>query len=312
MSVDTVVIANPASGGGSSPERLARLEEELRERLGPLEFVQTTGRGAASELAVKAVRAGASRVIVAGGDGTLGEVVDGLLGAELGSKAAIGLLPLGRGCDFARTVGVSRDLGRAIDSLVGGAERWLDAGSIALGEDSESSRPRYFLNVASAGISADVVHNMNLPHVPGASLGPTPAFAIAAVRAIASHTPAEVRVSVDGEVLSEGRLALLAVGNGCYFGAGMSVAPGASPTDGLFEVVSIDAMSPLRLIANFGSIYRGTHTTRPYVHVARGERVVVEVLAGTLKIEADGEERGIGPARFEVLPRAIRFIGGEV
>jgi diacylglycerol kinase family enzyme len=152
----TLVIVNPFSRDGATGRRFAGVERRLREVLGPLEVERTRAPRDAERLAREAVRAGVERLLVAGGDGTLSEVATGLLGAGLGEYARIGILPFGTGGDFAKTLGVPRDLERAIACIAEGKVRRVDASRVTLREGGRE-RVYYGVNITSLGISALVV-----------------------------------------------------------------------------------------------------------------------------------------------------------
>ena len=139
----TLVIVNPFSRDGATGRRFAGIERRLREVLGPLEVERTRGPRDAERLAREAVRAGVERLIVAGGDGTLSEVASGLLGAGLGAYARIGVLPFGTGGDFVKTLGIPRDLERAIACIAEGKVRRIDASRVTL--RGEEGRARVYL-----------------------------------------------------------------------------------------------------------------------------------------------------------------------
>jgi len=302
----TLAIVNPRSGAGSTGRRWARVFDRLRDTLGPLEVEQTRGPRDAVRIAREAARAGVGRLVVAGGDGTTSEVVTGVLGAGLGERIELGLLPLGSGCDFARSLGLARDPEVAIENLAAGVRRRVDAGRIAYRDRSGQAREAHFLNVASVGVSGLVDELVNQA---GKSLGPTLAFALGTLRAIRRYRPSPVRIRVDGQSVHEGPLTLVAAANGCYFGSGMRIAPDASLDDGLFDVVVVAGLSKPRLVARLPSLYRGSHLRHASVSVHRGSRVEVELLSGSSWVDVDGEPLGSPPVKMELLPAAVRLFG---
>ncbi|MGH0036243.1 MAG: diacylglycerol/lipid kinase family protein [Myxococcota bacterium] len=306
MPAETLVIANPASAGGSTGRRWGRIEPLLRDALGELEVETTRAPRDAVRIAREAARAGVERILVAGGDGTTSEVVTGLVEAHLSAEVRLGLLPMGSGGDFRRGLGLPSDLPSAIDLLGSGATRRVDAGRLEYRDARGATRSAVFLNVASFGISGLVDEMVN--RAPK-TLGGTAAFALGALRALARYRSEDVRVRVDGEVVHEGPLLLAAVANGRYFGGGMHVAPGAHPDDGRFEVVVVEGMSRWRSLAAFPSLYRGTHVSDPAVTVYRGARVEAESPTGTVWLDVDGEALGTLPAAIEVLPGAVTLVG---
>jgi diacylglycerol kinase family enzyme len=218
--------------------------------------------------------------------------------AGLGSAVALGLLPLGTGSDLARALGLHGDLDAAIAAIAAGATRRVDMGRVTSGGGEE----RLFLNVASFGISGEVVAALARRDDRGGR--GRPSYAAAAVSALLRWRNPRARVSVDGRVLCDGPFVFAAAANGRYFGGGMHVAPRAELDDGLLDAVVVRGMSRAALLARFPRIYAGTHLDLPAVAWARG--VVVEVETDVpLGVEADGETLFETPARAEVIPGAV-------
>lgn len=311
MPAPVLVIVNPASRHGAAGRRWRALENCLTEVLGApgrdWEIEHTRGPRDAERIAREGVRAGVRRVVVVGGDGTTSEVVTGLLAAELGGEAEIGLLPFGTGGDLPRTLGIPRDPRRAAALLAEGKVRRLDAGRVRL--EGRAGRPAtyYFLNVTSLGLGGLVCELVNTsPKV----LGGTASFLIGSLRAIARWKSPPVTLRLDGEALHEGPLALAAAANGRFFGGGMQVAPQARPDDGLLDVVVISGLPRLQLAAKLPLIYRGAHVGQPGARLLRGRRLEAESAADTaVWVEVDGEPLGTLPAEIEILPGAIAFVG---
>ena len=312
MPAATLAILNPKAGRAS--RILGRVENRLRgslaERMGGLEIERTRAPRDAARIAREAVRAGVKRLIVGGGDGTLSEVVTGLLAAGLGDEAEIGILPLGSGCDFARTLGMPLAPEEAIELLASGSRRRVDAGRIVHMCSQGREQTRYFLNEASFGLSGLIVETVNRR---ANHFGPRLAFALGSLAAIARYPRPNVVVRVDDREVHAGPVALVLAANGRFCGAGMKVAPGAECDDGLLDVVIIKAISRPRLWLNLPSLYAGGHIDHPAVSVHRGVRVesVVREPVPAL-LDVDGEGGGGLPVQVELLPRAIRLFGVPV
>jgi YegS/Rv2252/BmrU family lipid kinase len=285
------VIVNPQSRGGATGRRWADVERRLRNALGPLEIEATRGPRDAGRIAQEGVRTGVERLVVAGGDGTLAEVVTGLLAGGLGGDVQIGLLPLGTGGDFARTLGISRDLDGAIAALATGTPRVVDAGRVSFRDPSGREDRSWFLNATSFGVSGLVVELVN--RAPKA-LGGRVSFLIGTLRALARYRCPSVA---------------LAAANGQYFGGGMRVAPGARLDDGLLDVVVVPELGKARLLAKLPTIYRGEHLRDPATQLRRGRVLEAEASAGVARLDVDGEPLGTLPVRIEILPGALTLIG---
>lgn len=280
-------------------ELLRRMDEAGLEPDGRL----TERPGHAVELARKARSEGRRLVVSVGGDGTVHEVVNGLLAdgpARSGERLpALGLIPAGSGCDYARTFAVPPDLAAAVAHLRTAGERLVDVGEVRCqGEDGE--RVRFFVNVAEVGIGADVAERASrLPR----SLGPG-RYALAFLLTLAGQRRVIAEVEVDGQ-RGDGPLTNLVVALGQYYGGGMKVAPRADPSDGQFEV-QIQTGSKLDYALAMPKVFRGTHLPHPRVREERAEAVDVRCTPDA-KLEADGEVLGTTPAGFRILAGALRI-----
>jgi YegS/Rv2252/BmrU family lipid kinase len=306
MPVRTLVIANPRSRNRVTSRRLKSLEAKLRSAFGPLDIEFTRAPRDAERIAREGVRSGFERVIVAGGDGTLSEVVTGLLSAQLGDYAAIGLLPLGTASDFARGLGQPPDVDAVIERLAAGETSRVDAGRVTYRTDEGREVTGYFANIASFGLSGVVDELVNRATK---AFGGRVSYMIGTVRGVARHRSDPVSISVDGERVFDGPLSVAAVANGPYFGGGMRVAPKARIDDGFFDWVIVPGMSRLSLLGKFPLLYSGSHLRDPQILQGRGRVIEARGVAGPIRLDVDGESLGVLPARFELLPGAITLIG---
>lgn len=309
MPASTLVIVNPHSRGGATARRWKRAESKVRAALGDLEVEATRAPRDAERIAREGVRAGVRRLVVAGGDGTLSEVVTGLLAAGLGDRAEIGLLPFGTGGDFVRTLGLPRDLDGALACIAAGKARRIDAGRVGYRDDSGREVHSFFANVSSFGISGLTVQ---LASQATRAFGGTGAFLIGTLKSLARYRRNQVAIRVDGDLIYDGPLAVAAAGNGRFFGGGMQIAPHARLDDGLFDVVVIPDLGRARLLLHLPGLYRGTHVEVPEVVSVRGRCMQAEAEPGTVRLEIDGEPLGTLPARIEVVPGAVSLLGPPV
>ncbi len=275
--------------------------------LGGLGIERTRAPRDAGRIAREAVRAGVKRLIVGGGDGTLGEVVTGLLEAGLGEEVELGILPLGSGCDFARTVGVPLDPQQAIDQLARGVCRRVDAGRTVHRDRAGGERTTYFINETSFGLSGLVVEWVNRQ---AKRFGPRTSFALGSLGAIARWPTTSAVVRLDGSEVHRGPISLVLAANGRFCGAGMKMAPGAECDDGLFDLVVVAGLSRSRLSWNLPSLYSGRHIGHPAVSIYRGSRVEAESCGERVALlDIDGEASGELPVAIDLLPRAIGLFG---
>lgn len=259
-------------------------------------MVETQRRGDAADYAAAA---GDRLVIGVGGDGTAHEVVNGLLRRPAARPPRVGFLQRGTGADLRRSVVSPRRPEDVAAWLT--TDRWrpLDAGRL-----STSTGRRYFVNVADAGIGADVVRRA--ARGPGV-LGGTVNFMGAALISLLRHRNAPVRLRLDDGPVLERRVRTVAVANGAYLGGAMWIAPSARPDDGWFEVVTIGDVSRWLGIRSLPMLYRGTHGRLSEVEFARARRVEIES-ERPIGVEADGELAGTTPAVFEIVPAALQVI----
>ena len=242
--------------------------------------------------------------MVAGGDGTTSEVVTGLLAAQLGDYAELGILPLGTGGDLAKTLELPSSVIAAARRIQSGTLRMLDAGRIRYRDRGGAERTGYFANMTSVGISGLVTELVDrAPKL----LGGRMSFLIGTLRGLASFRPVPLTLHVDDELVHQGPTILAVVANGRYFGGGMHVAPEARVDDGLFDLVVIPEVPLRRLLSQLPSLYRGTHLELPEVGHFRGQRFRTE--GEGAPIEIDGESLGTVPVEVECLPGALRFVG---
>ncbi len=301
------LIANPTAGSGRAGRRLGRVLELLRPRVGEIQVHLSERRGHASDLAHKAIDAGARTVIALGGDGTHGEVTQGIMRSGAGpGEVTLGLLPGGTGGDFCRILEHEGTIGKAVRGLFDAAEHLVDVGVVAFTAPGGVRDTRHFLNIASAGASALVDQRVNAS---SKRLGGTLTFLSATLAVLARYEPPRVRVEVDGRLFTELELATVTVCNGRYAGGGMCFAPDARLADGLFDVVVFEHAPLHRAMALSPSLYRGTHLGSPLVSFARASHVVVTALGRTpLLVDVDGETPGGGPLDFRLERRALRLL----
>jgi diacylglycerol kinase (ATP) len=248
------------------------------------------------ELAREAARR-ADLLVVVGGDGTLNEVVNGALGSE----AELGILPGGTGQDFPRTYGIPTSFDDAVRVVLDGTTRTIDAGRVSYrtwaGEDAE----RLFANVGSVGMSGAVAQRANSM---SKALGGRMTFFYALARVFVEWQNTEVTVTLD-EGERRGRMHDVIVANGAWHGGGMKLAPDARPDDGLFDVVLIGDVGKVDFLTTAPKLYKGRHVGHPKIEILRSRTVGVDA-PEHLPIEVEGEQVGTTPARFAVVPGALR------
>lgn len=306
-----LIICNPVSGAGRGLERLAAVKRALASNEVRFTDEVTQGRGDAARLARCAVQEGCSAVIVIGGDGTLFEVVNGIVDpAEPDSphlnkaRVPVGLIPSGRGSDFGRSVGVPSDLSASIARLIEGRTTTVDLGYVSYRSFAGKPQGRYFANAAGLGFDAEVAVRANKgPRV----LGGTVTYLGSLLATLGTYRNKRVQVRADGSDEWHARVNSIVVANGQYFGGGMKIAPNAQLMDGELDVVTLGDLGKLDLVRNVPRVYDGSHITHPKVSTFRARHIEVQS-ANRMLLQADGEVLGTAPATFTVVPSALILI----
>ncbi|MCO5993426.1 diacylglycerol/lipid kinase family protein [Actinoallomurus rhizosphaericola] len=285
-------VVNPAAGGDAAA-RLIPLARLLREAGAEMTVEYSRSLEHAAELARTAADKGHT-VVAAGGDGMVG----GLAGALAGTDGVLGILPAGRGNDFARQLGLPEEPDRLAALLLEAEPRRIDAIEVT----TPDGGARVVAGSVYAGVdSVANVHINRLTRLPGSL-----AYYLGPLRAIATWRPVSYRVTVDGE-LHEERGYTVVVANSGFYGYGLHIAPDAAVDDGLLDVVIIRHAPKRLFFAVMRELPKGTHVHRPVVEVLRGREVRVEA-DRDIPYGADGELLGDLPATARVLPGALNVI----
>ena len=294
MSHAPLIIVNPTAGGG----RAARLVPWLRERLerrADADLRITRGPGEAEEMAAGALASGHDRVVAVGGDGTVQEVVNGLLGAE--EPAELGIVPVGTGNDLARSLALPTDAALGWRIAIGSTSQPLDV----LRARNGDGRERWFGSAGGIGFDAQVAAAMADRR--GWQAGRA-GYLLTTLSELRRFENRPVRITIDGAVIDRAVL-LVAIANGEFYGGGMRIAPGARPDDGRADICVVGDISRLTALRQLANLYRGTHVHHPAVSMYSGSEIAIDGDAAT-RIHLDGEPFGAIPLRVRVVPAALR------
>jgi YegS/Rv2252/BmrU family lipid kinase len=300
------LIVNPASAAGRTGRHFDAIARAVRGAVGDFECAFTRARGDGVRLAQEAVAAGGELLVAVGGDGTASEVIDGMQSAAPRQEGPLfGFIPRGTGGDLRRTVGIAGDVDGAAQALASRNVAVLDLGRIEYAGPGGARQVRHFANVAGMGVSGVVSRRVN--HGLRWPTGKA-AFMLATARALVTWSDQPVRWRVDGGAWHEEKLTALSVCNGRYFGGGMKVAPDARMDDGLFDVVVWEGLGIGDFVVKRPMLYDGTHVRLENTRVLRGRVVEAEPMEGAkVDLDVDGENPGTLPARFTILPGALRI-----
>lgn len=296
-------IVNPASGGGRTRRIWPQIAEQMRAAGIRLHQHETAGTGDATAIARRIVQEGVREIVVVGGDGTLNEVINGIMNEDDVSTAdvVLSLIPCGTGRDFARTLGI-KSPEHAVEVIAGGEVKSVDIGSISFSQPGAESR-RYFVNVADVGLGAETAAWMNAS---SKRLGGFLGYLVAATRTILVFAGRPARISVDGNLVHDGPVGMVVLANGKYFAGGMLIAPSASLCDGMFDVFVLDDVPKRTLLFSLlPRVYRGKHVGHRAVHDYRGRTVEITA-SDRLPFEVDGEQPGSTDIEAHVRPGALK------
>jgi YegS/Rv2252/BmrU family lipid kinase len=290
------LIVNPAAGGGKAGRLAPAVEQALRGHGLSVRREDTRDLAHARELALQAAEAGET-VLALSGDGMLGAIADALRAVP---GAILGVLPGGRGNDFARVLGIPEDAIAACATVAAGVARPIDLGLVT-GADGVG---RAFIGIASVGFDSDANRIANeAPAWLGGQV-----YAYGALRALISWRPTRFEIELDppGERHSFSGYTV-AVANSRAYGGGMRMAPGALLDDGLLEVIAVEHVSRASFLANLPKVFAGTHVELPSVRVFRAAEVTIAA-ERPFTAYADGDPIGELPLRVSALRGAVRMI----
>ncbi len=291
MSRRIAVILNPAAGGGRAPRRFEALRGRL-EALGHVSVLCTHDPGHAAALAREA---DATDVISVGGDGTLHEVVTGLMGRD--DRPRLGLLPLGTGNSFGRDLDLTTP-DRCLDAIARGETRAVD---VVRAEHDDGVL--YSINLFSIGFTAEAGELTNRRFKGLGAAG----YILAVLITLARLKHPSFRVRLDDGEWDARPCALLSFSNSQYTGGDMRMAPAADPTDGRVDVIRVGALGRPRFLATFPKIFAGTHVSAPHIEATTAQAVELD-LASPVDVMIDGEVVRVRPTRLEVLPGAVEVL----
>jgi len=310
-----LLIVNPQSGGGKTGRIFDQMRAPIERALGAFDTIFTERGRHAVDIARVAAQEGVPVVIAVGGDGSIHEVVNGLMEArEHGASGTrLGIIGQGTGGDLRRTIGLEHRLDRYCAAIAGGKVRKIDVGRCRYQTHDGASGSAYFVNILSVGLGG-LVDRI----VASASRGLGGAFAYygASVRGLLESELGvlECTIGYKGETREEEiTTRSLAICNGRFFGSGMKVAPMAELDDGVFEVVDLGKASKLRFaMVSSSRIYTGEHIGHPNVHHFRCDKIKLvlknQAVADKFLLDVDGEPLGKLPLEIELVPGAIEVL----
>lgn len=313
-----LVILNPTSQKGKTGELAPELIRVVERYLGPVDRADTEAPRHAIDIAEQAAEEGRPTVIAVGGDGTIHEVVNGLMRArdtdERRRLPRLGVVGQGTGGDFRKSLSLEHRLDRYCAAIASKRTKTIDVGRCRYRDRAGQDVDGFFINILSVGMGGLVDEYV---HQSKGSLSGTLAYFNASVRALLKSEVGilDCRITSGGEEREEEiHTRQIAVCNGRFFGGGMEVAPMAELDDGRLHVVSLGAATKAKFALGSLAIYSGKHVDQPQVEVFACERIHIEIRNDSIRdvfpLDVDGEPLGTLPLTIEVVPKALEVFTG--
>ena len=302
------IIVNPQSAGGATGQRWPQLAAQLESAIGPFDVLTTNAPGHATELARQAADKGATRLIAIGGDGTVNEVINGIMAGDPETRPALGLIDAGTGGDFARNINLPLDLDGQLDVLRRGTTRPIGLGLADYCDMEGKQARRYFAVLCSFGISSAINAYVN-GHPQLKRWGNSAAFTWAAMRTLMTFDNVPVAITVDGQLAYDGPALLCSACNGPLVGGGMKLAPDASAFDPDLAFMVGGDIRLARRLRLFAGIYDGNHIGRPNVQDLKGMTLSANSHGDApVYVDMDGDLVGTLPLSVRAISDALQVM----
>jgi YegS/Rv2252/BmrU family lipid kinase len=302
------VIVNPNSGNKKIGKDWKKIEEYLFRQGIHFIAVFTERKGHAFELSKKYILEGGKKIIIAGGDGTFNEVVNGVFSQDKfpTSEITLALILAGTGNDWGRMYGIPEDYKQAVKTIREGRTFLQDAGKVSYHHD-DKEEIRYFANMAGMGYDALVAHKTNKFKERGR--GGALSYFYNLLAGLFEYRQKNIEVWIDGANVYSGKVFSMSIGICSYNGGGMKQLPNAIPDDGLLDITLIKETSKMEVVRNIKKLYDGSFINLHMIEVFTGKTVTVQTIPGhSVYLETDGESLGQSPMHFEIIPRSIRLV----
>lgn len=296
------VIINPTSGNGSAKKQWLKIEALLLAYHFDFKFEFTQFSKHSQELVHKAINQGFRNIISIGGDGTLHNIINGIMSQNVVTSSSInvGVIPIGTGNDWVKTHNIPKDLERAIQIIKNGNTAQQDLGKIEL--LNQSSVPIYFNNLAGIGFDGYVVSKVGkYKH-----FGPI-AYLVGTIMGLFSFKNFKSEVTINSEVIKSKSLMVL-IGLCKYSGGGMQLTKTSNPYDGLFDISLAGDFSKWDILKNTVKLFNGSIVNFKKVKTFTSANISIQVLENQKPfIQADGELIGTGDFSVSIVPKSLSF-----
>ena len=304
-----IAIVNLAAGGGKTKRDWPIIAQILQREGVRYETFFTDRRLHASIIARNKIKEGYSKIIVVGGDGTMNEVINGVFSQKRihTTEVMLGMISVGTGNDWAKTFNIPADYEGAVRTIKQQKTFIQDAGLVNYRKNGKEWK-RYFINIAGLGFGAKVVERANRMKEKGKSGHMLYFYNI--FYSLIQYRSKKAVIEIDGTSYDR-KIFSLNVGIGKYNGGGMIQVPHAIADDGLYSITLIKKIGKLNVIANMKKLYNGNIVKHSKVETYMAKSVQIDG-SSLLKLETDGESLGHGPVSFEIIPKSVTVISGDM
>lgn len=286
-------IINPVAGNGRGKDQIQVINQYMSALDHDYSLKISSRIGNVTELTAWGCSCGFTDIITVGGDGTFIEAVNGM---DLEADVQLGLIPSGTGNDFARVLGMPKDINSCLDIIIRGQAKLVDVGQV---------NHQRFINACCMGIDGEII--LDTDRIKDKIKGTT-AYVLSTLKALTVYKAKKVLIRIDDKEMTR-EIILVAIGNGKYIGGGMMVTPDAEIDDGLLDICIVNKLNKAKLLMLFPSIFKGSHVSiKPTVEMYRGKSIHVEAIEDRLLINADGNLIGTTPASISINGNKIKII----
>jgi len=302
----TLFIINPRAGNGAVERKIGEIKMMIRKFFPDHQILVTTGPGKATEYARLALETGILQVICVGGDGTLNEVVNGLMAlkVEKAKRPHLGYLPLGTGSDLAKALGITTNIENGLRNIANGSGKWVDVGLATFTGHNRKNTSRYFINVLSFALGGEVAGRVNQS---SKTMGAFLTFLLATLTTMLTFKKPLIRLQIDDRIDKQITCWHVAVANGQYQGGGVHIAPEAKLDDGRLRVTVVGDLSLPEVLMNLPTLCNGGIYSVAEVYRFTGRRIEAGSKTPVL-LDIDGEQAGHLPVQAEILPMALWMV----
>ena len=286
-------IINPTAGKGKTLEFIPEIKELFKELQEDYRIEITNYAGHATEIVRNYVDKGEYRIYSVGGDGTLNEVLNGMMG----SNSTLAVIPGGSGNDFFRSINSNHQLQNLLYKTVKGEGKWMDVGKV---------NEQYFLNISSVGFDAETAFHTRIvkkiPFIKGST-----AYYIGILLTIFKNKKYQVEISCNGRKEFSGEVLLTAIANGRFYGGGIQPAPDAKLDDGKLDMCIVKGLGRFRILSLLPLYQKGKHTNMKEVIISQGDKIEI-YCNNEIPLNIDGEVSLVKEALFGIFPESIKIV----